>query len=467
MNYSKLNASLLFNMIIILFVSGLNKIKVNTQNGIVTLAGTVNNMLAKDRAVKIVESIKGVRSIVNRIDVEPLIKRSDDDIKTEVENALLNDPATETYEIDVKVKDGAVTLSGEVQSWAEKELCATVAEGVPGVSDLNNEISIRYKTDRPDREIKEEISERLSNDVWLNGTLIDVNVDNSRVSLTGTVGSLSEKRRAESKAWVAGVKSVDLAGLKIQWWAQNRMKRSRNYSKRDDADIKEAVKDAFLYDPRVKFFNPEVNVKTGTVTLRGIVDNLKAKRAAEQDARNTIGVWRVKNHLKVQPAEIPSDKTLKKRVDNALHQDPFIDRYEVKVDASNGIIYLSGIVHTSFEKYHVENIVSGVKGVTGLVNNIDYEHKWTWKPDWEIKEDVKDQLAWSTLVDQDKIKVKVDKGVVTLTGEVYNWSAYNASERNAYEGGAKDVNNNLTVKFPDFGPFYPYDYWGYPYLPHF
>jgi hypothetical protein len=68
-----------------------------------------------------------------------------------------------------------------------------------------------------------------------------------------------------------------------------------------DPQIKQAVHDAFVYDPRVDSFNPNVDVDNRIVTLSGVVDNLKAKRAAEQDAKNTWGVWRVKNLLTTRP----------------------------------------------------------------------------------------------------------------------------------------------------------------------
>ena len=44
--------------------------------------------------------------------------------------------------------------------------------------------------------------------------------------------------------------------------------------------------------------------KNGTVSLTGRVDNLLVKKAAMQDARNTRGVWQVKNHLKIWPTGI-------------------------------------------------------------------------------------------------------------------------------------------------------------------
>ena len=443
-------------------VIDMNSINVSTENGIVTFTGTVNNILTKDRVVEIAEGIRGVRAIVNTVEVEPAVMRSDNEIRDAVHNALLDDPATDLYEITTTVYDGVVTLEGTVQSWAEKKLVASVAKGVKGVRSIQNNVSIDYEATRSDYEIKQDIEGRLANDVQVDDYLIDVAVEDGQVTLTGTAGSLSEKNRAESDAWVAGVEAVDTSDLNIEWWARDRMRR-KEFMSRTDQEIKEAVTDAFTYDPRLLSFNVNVDVDAGTATLTGIVDNLQAKNAAEQDAGNTIGVWRVKNHIQVRPETVPTDEALENKVKTALLEDPYVERYELTIDASNGLVYLDGTVNTSFEKYQAEMVTADVQGVTSIVNNIEYEHEWTWKPDWEIREDVKDQLMWSTFVDEEQVNVTVDDGVVTLTGQVDSWSEFNSAEKNSYQAGAKDVMNNLTVQHRYYGPHYPYNYWGFPY----
>jgi hypothetical protein len=70
-----------------------NKIDVATVYGIVTLKGDVANILAKDRAARIAETVKGVRSVINRINVRPAFSRTDADTQADVEAALLHDPS--------------------------------------------------------------------------------------------------------------------------------------------------------------------------------------------------------------------------------------------------------------------------------------------------------------------------------------------------------------------------------------
>jgi osmotically-inducible protein OsmY len=133
------------------------------------------------------------------------------------------------------------------------------------------------------------------------------------------------------------------------------------------------------------------------------------------------------------------------------------------ITAYGGIVYLSGKVNTSWEKNRAENIAEGIKGVVSVINNVDYEHKWTKKPDWQIREDVKDQLFWSPFVDENQVSVTINNGIVTLTGRVDTYSERQSAEYNAYEGGAKDVDNNLTVAYESQGPLYesPYNPYGF------
>ena len=136
-----------------------NKVNVHVIDGIVELTGSVDNLKAKERAAKIAELVKGVRSVSNRIKVEPPVVYSDAGIKRNVETALFQDPATDLYELNVTVTDKVVTLSGTVDSYQEKALSEDVAKSVKGVVGLNNAIDIVYNVTRPDEEIKDEIEQ--------------------------------------------------------------------------------------------------------------------------------------------------------------------------------------------------------------------------------------------------------------------------------------------------------------------
>jgi osmotically-inducible protein OsmY len=203
------------------------------------------------------------------------------------------------------------------------------------------------------------------------------------------------------------------------------MRREGWYVSRSDKEVERAIRDALLYDPRVFTFNPEVEVNKGVVILTGVVDNLKAKKAAEEDAKHTAGVWRVRNHLRVRPKTQPGDAQLARRVWDAISRDPFVERHDISVSVIHGKVYLYGTVDSFSERRVAEDLASRVKGVVEVENRLvvgDTLPDGGEKSDWEIKEDIQSELSWDPFVDSDEVTVTVSDGVVTLTGTVYNWT---------------------------------------------
>ncbi len=449
------------------------KFDIETTDGIVTLSGEVNNLLEKERSEKIAETVKGVRSVVNTITVSPPAFRTNSEIQDDVEQALFEDPATNTFEVEAEVEDnGVVTLTGSVESMQEKSLAGTVAKGVRGVTKVKNEITVDYDTERPDYEIKEDIEQTLKWNSLVDDALITVTVNNGKVTLKGIAGSAAEKREAINAAWVAGVYSVDSSGLEVKRWARDEDLREGKYVYKSDTELESAVEDAMLFDPRVNSFDIKVEVENGIVTLRGEVDNLKAKRAATKDAKNTVGVISVENRVKVRPEETLRDKQIENKLHTSLMRDPYVERYEINVDVINGVAHLYGQVDTYFEKAQAEDVASRVVGVVSVNNNLiveedlepyvyepytggvdiydydwyDYQPNRTYLSDLEIKSEIKDELWWSPFVDANDVNVTVDEGVASLSGTVDSWSEYHAARENAYEGGATWVENDLNVE---------------------
>jgi osmotically-inducible protein OsmY len=199
---------------------------------------------------------------------------------------------------------------------------------------------------------------------------------------------------------------------------------------------------------------------------------LKAKRAAEQDAKNTAGVWRVYNLLKVRAKDqLPNDK-LAQIVKEALLRDPYLYRYQINVDAFKGSVYLAGTVDSSYDKTRAEDVASRVKGVTTVNNSLTVSYPaytyyswpyaeyydepyyysplgysaWRYPSDADVKDSIESEFFWSPFVNRDDVHVAVNNGVATLTGTVNSWHRYRAAVDNAWEGGARDVINNLKVQ---------------------
>lgn len=446
-------------------------IDVKTSDGIATLTGSVNNLLAKDKAEQVAMAVKGVQGVINRIEVDPPF-RSDEAVESDIADALLDNPATDSYELEVAADNAVVTLTGQVQSWQEKQLAAYVAKGVRGVQEVRNNINVIYAEERPDVEIKREIQAAIDNNIRLEPHLITVEVNDDVVSLSGKVGSVNEKRQLESYAWTSGVQEVNTEKVEIADWAREDYLKKSTVQMRSDEEIKEAVKMALLYDPRVMSFQPEVTVNNGVVTLSGVVDNLRAKRAAGADVRTIAGVTNVRNNLKVRPERVPEDGKLAANINEAFVRDATIERFEIDVEANKGVITLHGEVDNYYEKYRAGDLASEVKGVVEVNNKIrvesesdyNYYYPYGWNTyypspyiypdnyytypltDAQIKENIEDELWWSPFVKENEISVEVESAVATLTGEVDSYEEKSAAVENAYEGGADAVVDRLEVK---------------------
>lgn len=448
-----------------------NDINVSTTNGIVTLTGKVSNLEAKDRAARIAMTVKGVRSVVNNINVKPYWHRSDGEIQADVDTALNQDPTTKAWQIQVAVNDKKVTLTGVVDSWPERKLAATVAEDVRGVKSVVNKITVNPQENRPDSAIKADVQNTLESDVRVDNGLIYVSVNDGNVTLTGVVGSAAERAEAVVDAWVAGVQSVDDSGLKVKKWAREPDLRADKYAAKSDPAIRDAIEDAMAYDPRVASFDVQPTVINGAVTLHGTVDNLKARRAAASDARNTVGVINVTNLIRVQPPKTIKESVITARVQDALKRDPVTEPYDVTVSTVNGIVNLYGTVNTYFEKMQAEDDAARVMGVKDVENHLavnnannlptynPYVDKWnpadsnwyngvtttTRKPDTAIEANIKKEFYWSPFVNGDDVNVSVKNGVATLTGVVHSHAERKDATQDALAGGAIKVVNKLEV----------------------
>lgn len=453
-----------------------NWIDVVTVDSVVTLSGHVDNILSKRRAAKLAKTVRGVRSVVNRIEVAAPA-RDDNALERDIQEAMIWDPAVESIKIGVSAHNGRITLTGTVGSWQERQLTEKIAMGIRGVKSVDNNINIDYQTNRSDFELEEEIRKRLQWDAYVDDGLIEVSVDDGRVDLSGTVGSAAEKDHAVTDAWVTGVESVNADDLDIEKWARDDRFRKEKFVTKEDSRIEEAVRDALMYDIRVNAYDVDVSSQAGIVTLSGSVNYLKAKRAAEMDAKNTVGVWKVRNLLTVRPDEttVPTDTTIENRIENALLNDPYVERSQLNVSVINNVVYLSGMVDNYFQKGQAEDVASRIYGVVRVENDIRveeednpltydpyvypywsvYSYPWYGYPgditatetDWDIRENIQSELWWSPFVDEDEVNVSVKDGVATLTGKVDTWNEYLAARENAYEGGAVQVKNRLDVEY--------------------
>jgi len=212
-----------------------------------------------------------------------------------------------------------------------------------------------------------------------------------------------------------------------------------------DDQIRKAVQAAFLFDPRVYSFEPEVSVRDGVATLSGTVDNLRAKRAAAQDARNTVGVWRVRDYLRVRTPQPPTEAEIVKRVASALERNPYLVRSEIRPVAINQKVYLYGTVNSEFEREQAETATASVNGVVAIDNFLEVAPALARREMLELQQEIEDALWWNPFVDASHVRVAVDGETIVLDGKVDSWREWTAASKCARSCGAEHVRNRLRV----------------------
>jgi osmotically-inducible protein OsmY len=143
-----------------------------------------------------------------------------------------------------------------------------------------------------------------------------------------------------------------------------------------------------------------------------------------------------------------TDAEIQKDIVDELRYDPSFEDDDIAVSVRDGVVTLAGYVKSYMDKWHAERVVSRVKGVKAIANDLDVHLPVSSeRPDPEIARAAVDALKWNISVPHDRIKVKVEKGWVTLEGDVDWYFQREAAERTVRSlTGVRGVTNLVTVK---------------------
>ena len=143
-----------------------------------------------------------------------------------------------------------------------------------------------------------------------------------------------------------------------------------------------------------------------------------------------------------------SDSELKRDVENELKWEPSVNEAHIGVSVKEGVVTLAGHVSSYAEKYGAEKAAKRVYGVKAVADELDVKLPGSAKrSDEDIAKACVSALQVNYSVPDEKVKVVVNDGWVTLEGEV-EWQYQREAAMNAvrYLTGVKGVSNNITIK---------------------
>ena len=184
-------------------------IGVAVDNGVVTLTGHVANYAQKFAAEKAAQRVKGVKALAQDIEVRyaGVQAHADDQIAARAVSVLDWDVIVPNA-VKVKVSQGWITLSGEVDWEYQRRTAEADMRKLAGVKGVSNTITIKARVLPSD--VSTKIHDALRRYADLEASGVRISIDAGKVKLEGKVHSWRERNAIEQAAWAApGVKAVD------------------------------------------------------------------------------------------------------------------------------------------------------------------------------------------------------------------------------------------------------------------
>jgi len=210
-----------------------------------------------------------------------------------------------------------------------------------------------------DRTLKQGVEDELEWEPSINAEHIGVTAEDGVVTLTGHVGSYTEKFTAEKAARrLKGVRAI----------AQEIEIRFPSDKKTSDDQIAKRALDIIAWDSTIPKDKVQVKVQGGFVTLSGQVDWHYQRADAEYAVRKLAGIKGLSNEIQVKPRVQALD--VKQRIESALKRNADLEADSIKVSVLNGRVTLDGKVKAWYERDLAERTAWSAPGVISVEDHI-------------------------------------------------------------------------------------------------
>jgi osmotically-inducible protein OsmY len=341
-------------------------------------------------------------------------RQSDTEISSAVQARFYRDDAIRGRAIDVSATNGAVTLRGSVPNEHTKQQAITLARSVPGVTRVEDELTVKLEPATESAAAEQKPQE--------------------------TAGTAGREADPAQPAWVT---------TKIQ--AQ------------------------YFLDDDIRPWNIDVTTAIGgVVTLEGVVDDAEAKAEAVRIARETEGVTKVEDRLRVETAQSgaapssavgsdvsPPDAWLTTKIQAKYFVDDEVKVRRVDVDTQNGVVTLTGTVASEAARRQAVAIAKNTDGVRDVKDQLTVDAaageptgnsrplepvSAPGRPDPWITTKIQAKYFLDVDVKGHRIDVDTNNGIVTLKGTVGSADQKSEAEQIARQTeGVKRVINQLKI----------------------
>jgi len=285
---------------------------------------------------------------------------------------------------------------------------------------------------RSEKEVLQDIKNLIDTHFGESGLGLQVKVIGDRVTLLGTVDSLAEKDFFGSRVGrIDGVRELDNS-LTVA-----------NDGTIKDKDVENGITERFQGSINEDITHLGCRVSRGIATLLGHVETRNTERLAKRLASQVRGVKEIRSEIQFLDKKIDA-ATLVNSVENALVSSPWVNAHEIKTEALNGLITLTGLVDSQESVEWAVETAYKVPGVKAVVSEVLTRHRSQGEDLW-LTEQLVAKLGQDHL-NSGQIRAFVQGGIAFLTGEVYQEEDRLRAEKMIQSiPNIHDVNNSIKV----------------------